>query len=35
MMSPDVVAAAVVSALTLPENSTVEEMTIQPTAGSL
>jgi len=35
MMSPDTVAQAVVNALVLPENSTVEEITILPTAGAL
>jgi NAD(P)-dependent dehydrogenase (short-subunit alcohol dehydrogenase family) len=35
MMSADTVAAALVSALALPENSTVEELTILPTAGTL
>jgi NAD(P)-dependent dehydrogenase (short-subunit alcohol dehydrogenase family) len=35
MMSPDAVAEAVLSALTLPSNSTVEELTICPTAGTL
>jgi 3-oxoacyl-[acyl-carrier protein] reductase len=35
MMSPETVAAAVVSALVLPANSTVEELTVAPTAGEL
>lgn len=35
MMSPETVAQAVVNALVLPENSTVEEITILPTAGAL
>jgi NAD(P)-dependent dehydrogenase (short-subunit alcohol dehydrogenase family) len=35
MMSPETVARALVSALTLPEGSTVEELTILPTAGTL
>jgi len=35
MMSAQIVANAIVSALTVPENSTVEEITIQPTAGRL
>ena len=35
MMSPETVARAVVSALLLPENSTVEELRILPTAGTL
>jgi NADP-dependent 3-hydroxy acid dehydrogenase YdfG len=34
-MSPETVAQAVVNALALPENSTVEEITILPTAGAL
>jgi NAD(P)-dependent dehydrogenase (short-subunit alcohol dehydrogenase family) len=35
MMSPETVARAVVSALLLPENSTVEELRLLPTAGTL
>jgi NAD(P)-dependent dehydrogenase (short-subunit alcohol dehydrogenase family) len=35
MMRPETVAAAVVSALVLPTNSTVEELTVAPTAGGL
>ena len=35
MMSVDSVAAAVVGALVLPENSTVEELMLNPTAGTL
>ena len=35
MMSPSAVADAIVGALTLPANSTVEELTIKPTAGNL
>jgi 3-oxoacyl-[acyl-carrier protein] reductase len=35
MMSPETVARAVVSVLSLPENSTVEELKLQPTAGTL
>jgi len=35
MMSPKTVAQAVVSALSLPEQSTVEELTILPSAGTL
>jgi len=35
MMSPETVARAVVSALSLPENSTVEELKLQPTIGAL
>lgn len=35
MMKPETVAAAVVSALVLPENSTVEELVLMPTAGVL
>src|SRR5712692_6363157 len=35
MMSPETVAAAVINALTLPAESTVEELTILPTAGTL
>ena len=35
MMSPDTVASAVVSALSLPQNSTVEEIKLQPTGGTL
>lgn len=35
MMSPETVASAVVSALSLPENSTVEEIKLQPTSGAL
>jgi NADP-dependent 3-hydroxy acid dehydrogenase YdfG len=35
MMSPETVARAVVSALVLPENSTVEELRMLPTAGAL
>jgi 3-oxoacyl-[acyl-carrier protein] reductase len=35
MMSPETVATAVVNALLLPENSTVEELKMQPTTGTL
>ena len=35
MMSPETVASAVVSVLSLPENSTVEELKLQPTTGTL
>jgi len=35
MMSPKTVAAAVVNALTIPAESTVEELTIMPSAGTL
>ncbi|HET7207502.1 MAG TPA: SDR family oxidoreductase [Terriglobales bacterium] len=35
MMSPATVAAAVVNALVLPEDSTVEELVITPTSGAL
>ena len=35
MMSTETVASAVVSALSLPENSTVEEIKLQPTSGTL
>jgi NAD(P)-dependent dehydrogenase (short-subunit alcohol dehydrogenase family) len=35
MMSPSAVADAIVGALTLPANSTIEELTIKPTAGNL
>ena len=35
MMSAETVATAIVSALSLPENSTVEELKLQPTAGAL
>jgi NAD(P)-dependent dehydrogenase (short-subunit alcohol dehydrogenase family) len=35
MMSPETVAAAVVSALTLPGNSSMDEMIINPSAGAL
>ncbi len=35
MMAPETIATAVVNALALPENSTVEELTIVPTAGTL
>lgn len=35
MMSPATVAQALVNALLLPENSTVEELTIMPTSGTL
>lgn len=35
MMSPDTVARAVVCALSLPENSTVEELKLLPSAGTL
>jgi NAD(P)-dependent dehydrogenase (short-subunit alcohol dehydrogenase family) len=35
MMSPQTVAAAVVSALSLPANSTMEELILAPSAGSL
>jgi NAD(P)-dependent dehydrogenase (short-subunit alcohol dehydrogenase family) len=35
MMSPETVAAALVNALLLPSNSTVDELVISPTAGQL
>jgi NAD(P)-dependent dehydrogenase (short-subunit alcohol dehydrogenase family) len=35
MMSPESVASAVLHAVTLPENATVEEIVLAPTAGSL
>jgi NAD(P)-dependent dehydrogenase (short-subunit alcohol dehydrogenase family) len=35
MMKPETVAAALISALVLPENSTVEELVLVPTAGTL
>ena len=35
MMSPESVASAVVNAVLLPENTTVEELVIAPTAGAL
>jgi len=35
MMSPDTVASVVIQALTLPAKSTVEEITLMPTAGAL
>ena len=35
MMSPKTVAEAAVNALTLPADSTVEELTIMPSAGAL
>lgn len=35
MMSPETVAAALVNALVLPQNSTVEELLLTPTAGAL
>ena len=35
MMSPDTVARAVVNALLLPENSTVEKLVVMPTSGTL
>src|SRR4029077_5224949 len=35
MLSPETIARVVVSALVLPENSTVEELRILPTAGAL
>jgi len=35
MMSPETVAQAVIAAVTLPENATVEELRIGPTAGNL
>jgi NAD(P)-dependent dehydrogenase (short-subunit alcohol dehydrogenase family) len=35
MMSPETVAAALVNAILLPENGTVEELRIMPTAGTL
>jgi NAD(P)-dependent dehydrogenase (short-subunit alcohol dehydrogenase family) len=35
MMKPETVAAALISALVLPKNSTVEELTLMPTAGVL
>lgn len=35
MMKTQTVAAALISALVLPENSTVEELTLMPTAGAL
>lgn len=35
MMKPETVAAALISALVLPENSTVEELALMPTSGAL
>jgi NAD(P)-dependent dehydrogenase (short-subunit alcohol dehydrogenase family) len=35
MLSPETVAAALISALTLPANSTVDELVITPTSGTL
>jgi short-subunit dehydrogenase len=35
MMKPETVAAVLVSALVLPENTTVEELTLMPTSGTL
>ncbi len=35
MMSPETVARAVIAAITLPENTTVEELRIGPTAGNV
>jgi NADP-dependent 3-hydroxy acid dehydrogenase YdfG len=35
MMSAETVARAVVDVLRLPDNSTVEELVIRPTAGAL
>jgi NAD(P)-dependent dehydrogenase (short-subunit alcohol dehydrogenase family) len=35
MMSPETVATALLNALLLPENSTIEELTIMPTVGTL
>jgi len=35
MMSAETVARAVVDALLLPENTTIEELTILPTTGAL
>ena len=35
MMSPETVARAVIAAITLPENATVEELRIGPTAGNV
>ena len=35
MMSPETIARALVSALLLPDDSTVEELTILPTAGAM
>jgi NADP-dependent 3-hydroxy acid dehydrogenase YdfG len=34
-MSPKTIATAVVNALLLPEDSTLEELTIMPTVGTL
>jgi NADP-dependent 3-hydroxy acid dehydrogenase YdfG len=34
-MSPETIARALVSALFLPEDSTIEELTIVPTSGAL
>jgi NAD(P)-dependent dehydrogenase (short-subunit alcohol dehydrogenase family) len=35
MMKPEIVAAAVINAILLPDESTVEELTIMPSAGTL
>jgi NADP-dependent 3-hydroxy acid dehydrogenase YdfG len=35
MMPPETIATAVLNTLLLPENSTVEELTILPTTGTL
>jgi hypothetical protein len=35
MMSAETIATALLNALLLPENSTVEELCIMPTAGAL
>jgi NADP-dependent 3-hydroxy acid dehydrogenase YdfG len=35
MMSPETVAQAALNAILLPENTTVEELKILPTAGTL
>jgi len=35
MMPPDTVARAIIGSLTLPENATLEELTIMPGAGTL
>jgi NAD(P)-dependent dehydrogenase (short-subunit alcohol dehydrogenase family) len=35
MMKPETVAAVLISALVLPENTTVEELTLMPTSGTL
>jgi NADP-dependent 3-hydroxy acid dehydrogenase YdfG len=35
MMSPETVARAVVAALSLPQDATVEEIVVTPTSGAL